>query len=214
MRLRTGQCKACREPSTWFHSAVAEEDSVPRAACAGWSRPPPIWSTMCYRAVPCANGWSRSPGRCAWCSPARPDWLTRILGIVTRALSSALIRRAGLRRGDGAETAIITFIRAAQAQRSISTSISIFSYPMAPTLSSTTSPTSTARRHLRPPSCARLLDTLIVRITRALVHGGALIEEPEHPYLDQGTQLTTGTAPCRGATISYRGGPAGRAQAP
>ena len=42
---------------------------------------------------------------------ARPDWLSRILSVVTRALSSAVIRRAGLRRGDGAETGTITFIQ-------------------------------------------------------------------------------------------------------
>jgi len=30
----------------------------------------------------------------------------------------------------------------------------------------------------------QLLDTLIARITRNLVRGGELIEEPEHPYLD------------------------------
>ena len=44
---------------------------------------------------------------------ALADWLTRVLGIVTRALSSALIRRAGLRRGDGAQTGMITFIQRA-----------------------------------------------------------------------------------------------------
>ena len=41
---------------------------------------------------------------------ARPDWLSRILGVVTRALTSGVLRRAGLRRGDGAETGTITFI--------------------------------------------------------------------------------------------------------
>ena len=41
---------------------------------------------------------------------ARPEWLTRILGIVTRTLSSAVIRRAGLGPGQGAQTGIVTFI--------------------------------------------------------------------------------------------------------
>ncbi len=41
---------------------------------------------------------------------ARPQWLTRVLGIVTRALSSAVIRRAGLGPGQGAQTGIVTFI--------------------------------------------------------------------------------------------------------
>ncbi len=41
---------------------------------------------------------------------SRPEWLTRVLGIVTRALSSAVIRRAGRRPGQGAQTGIVTFI--------------------------------------------------------------------------------------------------------
>ncbi len=41
---------------------------------------------------------------------SRPQWLTRVLGIVTRALSSAVIRRAGLGPGQGAQTGIVTFI--------------------------------------------------------------------------------------------------------
>ena len=35
-----------------------------------------------------------------------------------------------------------------------------------------------------PTELRRLLDTLIARITRTLVRGGELIEEPEHRYLD------------------------------
>ena len=35
-----------------------------------------------------------------------------------------------------------------------------------------------------PTELRQLLDTLIARITRTLVRGGELIEEPEHPYLD------------------------------
>jgi hypothetical protein len=35
-----------------------------------------------------------------------------------------------------------------------------------------------------PTELHELLNTLIARITRTLVRGGVLIEEPEHPYLD------------------------------
>ena len=35
---------------------------------------------------------------------ARPDWLTKVLRIVSRAISSAVIARAGLRRNQGAQT--------------------------------------------------------------------------------------------------------------
>ena len=41
---------------------------------------------------------------------AHPEWLTRVLATVTRALSSAVIGRAGLRRGQGAQTGVITFV--------------------------------------------------------------------------------------------------------
>ena len=42
---------------------------------------------------------------------ARPDLLTRVLGVVTRALSTAAKRRAGLRAGADAETGVVTFIQ-------------------------------------------------------------------------------------------------------
>ncbi len=42
---------------------------------------------------------------------SRPQWLTRVLGIVTRALSGAVNRRAGLGPGRGAQTGIVTFIQ-------------------------------------------------------------------------------------------------------
>ncbi len=35
-----------------------------------------------------------------------------------------------------------------------------------------------------PNELRQLLDTLIARITRTLVRGGVLIEEPEYPFLD------------------------------
>jgi transposase len=40
----------------------------------------------------------------------RPQWLTRVLGVVTRALSRALLKRAGVRHYDGARTGMVTFI--------------------------------------------------------------------------------------------------------
>jgi hypothetical protein len=42
---------------------------------------------------------------------AHPQWLTRVLGIVTRALSGAVVKRARLRRGREAQTGIVTFIQ-------------------------------------------------------------------------------------------------------
>ena len=50
------------------------------------------------------------------CSPrvlfaARPAILTRVLGVVIRAFSTAVIEPAGLNRSSGAETGVVTFIQ-------------------------------------------------------------------------------------------------------
>lgn len=42
---------------------------------------------------------------------ARPDLLTRVLGVVTRALSTTVVKRAGLTRRAGGETGTVTFIQ-------------------------------------------------------------------------------------------------------
>jgi hypothetical protein len=42
---------------------------------------------------------------------ARPQWLTWVLGVVTRALSGALLKRADVRHCEGARTAMVTFIQ-------------------------------------------------------------------------------------------------------
>ena len=42
---------------------------------------------------------------------AQPKWLTRVLGVLTRALSGALLGRAGVRHRNGVRTAMVTFIQ-------------------------------------------------------------------------------------------------------
>ena len=42
---------------------------------------------------------------------ARPEVLTRVLNVVTRAVSSAVLKRAGLSRSAGGETGSVTFIQ-------------------------------------------------------------------------------------------------------
>ena len=42
---------------------------------------------------------------------ARPDVLTRVLNVATRALSTAVLKGAGLSRSAGAQTGIVTFIQ-------------------------------------------------------------------------------------------------------
>ena len=53
-----------------------------------------------------------------------------------------------------------------------------------------------------PTELRQLLDTLIARITRTLVRGGVLIEEPEHPYLD--LEFNSPLDQLSAATVRYR----------
>ena len=42
---------------------------------------------------------------------AQPKWLSRVLDVVTRTLSSGILKRAGVRHSDGARRAMMTFIQ-------------------------------------------------------------------------------------------------------
>ncbi len=53
-----------------------------------------------------------------------------------------------------------------------------------------------------PTELRQLLDTLIARITRTLVRGGVLIEEPEYPYLD--LELNSPLEQLSAASVRYR----------
>jgi len=53
-----------------------------------------------------------------------------------------------------------------------------------------------------PTELRQLLDTLIARITRTLVRGGELIEEPEHPYLDM--EVNSPLEQLSAAAVRYR----------
>ena len=47
---------------------------------------------------------------CGAAPVAQSLWLRRVLGVVTRALSGALLKRAGVRHCEGARTAMVPFI--------------------------------------------------------------------------------------------------------
>ncbi len=53
-----------------------------------------------------------------------------------------------------------------------------------------------------PTELHELLNTLIARITRTLVRGGEVIEEPEHPYLD--LELNSPLHQLSAAAVRYR----------
>ena len=142
---------------------------------------------------------------------ARPDWLSRILGIVTRALSSAVIRSAALCRGQGAQTGTITFVQ----RHGSALNLNVHFHLLVPDGAYTFEHGKPHFHRAPAPSSEqlhRLLDTLITRITRALVRGGVLVEEPDQALPRPGARLATGAAQhCRRA-IPYRRGPPGRSQ--
>ncbi|MCP4035541.1 MAG: transposase [bacterium] len=132
---------------------------------------------------------------------ARPDWLTRVLSVVTRALSSAIIRRAGLRRVDAAQTGVITFIQRAGSALNLNVHFHI----LAPDGAYTFEHAKPRFQRASPPSLTelrQLLDTLIVRTIGALVRGEVLIEEPEYPYLD--LELVSPLDQLSAAAVRYR----------
>jgi hypothetical protein len=114
---------------------------------------------------------------------ARPDLLTRVLGVVTRALSTAVIKRAGLSHSAGAQSGIVTFIQRFGSALNLNVHMHLLVLDGAYTFTD-----DTARFHRAPaPSQAELeglLDTLVRRITRTLVRAGVLVEDPEQPWLD------------------------------
>ena len=114
---------------------------------------------------------------------ARPDLLTPVLGVVTRALSTSVIRRAGLTRRTGGETGVVTFIQ----RFGSALNLNIHLHMLLPDGAYTFGGEQPRFHRARAPTEAHLtdlLDTLIGRITRTLVRSGALVEDPEHPWLD------------------------------
>ena len=100
---------------------------------------------------------------------ARPQWLTRVLGVVTRALSAALLKRAGVRHCEGARTGMVTFIQRFGSKLNLNVHLHILALDGAYTFAH-----GTAHFHRAPApgpdELGALLSTLITRITRTLVH--------------------------------------------
>ena len=56
--------------------------------------------------------WALSfPGPLCLLLAAQPKWLSGVLGVVNRALCTALLKRAGLPRSNGARTGMVTYIQ-------------------------------------------------------------------------------------------------------
>ncbi len=132
---------------------------------------------------------------------ARRDVLTRVLTVVTRALSTAVVKRAGLTRSAGAETGIVTFIQ----RFGSALNLNVHCHLLVPDGAYTFEHDQPHFHRAPAPSpteLRQLLDTLIARITRTLVRGGELIEEPEHPYLD--LELNSPLEQLSAAAVRYR----------
>ena len=114
-RLRHGflrvKCSRAADTSISSHFLVNAGVSARHAAPGAWSRPPRTWSTMCFPQVPIRQWVLSFPWPLRLLFAARPDVLTRVLDVVTRALSTAVIKRAGLSRSAGAQSGIVTFIQ-------------------------------------------------------------------------------------------------------
>lgn len=114
---------------------------------------------------------------------ARPDWLTKVLGIVSRAISSAVIARAGLRRSEGAQTGTITFVQRFGSALNLNVHLHILVPDGAYTFEH-------GKAHFHrapapsPEQLRQLLDTVLARIIGALERGGVLVKEDEQAYFD------------------------------
>lgn len=114
---------------------------------------------------------------------SRPELLTRALGVVTRALSTSVLRRAGLRVQSGAKTGIVTAIQ----RFGSNLGVNIHLHMLAPDGAYSFEQERPRFHRVQAPSheeLPRLLDLLIRRITRTLVRAGVRVAEDEQAYLD------------------------------
>ena len=131
---------------------------------------------------------------------AHPQWLTRVLGIVTRALSGAILKRAGLRRDEGAQTGIVTFIQRFGSKLNLNVHLHLLVLDGAYTFKH-------GKAHFHrapaphPGELEALLSTLIARIMRTLIRAGVLIEDVEQPFLD--LALASPLEQLSGAAVRY-----------
>lgn len=137
---------------------------------------------------------------------ARPELLTRVLAVVTRALSTALAHRAGL-QASVAETGLATFVQRFGSALNLNVHLHILVLDGAYTFDGERPRFHRAAR----PTVSELdclLDTLIRRIMRTLVRSGALVEEHDDEgkqhWLDCDADNHDALRQLQGASIRYR----------
>ena len=131
----------------------------------------------------------------------RPAVLTQVLGIVYRAISTFLIRRAGLRVGTGARTGAITLIQRFGSALNLNPHLHMLfvdgAYAFddkAPRFHRVAAPTQAELQHL--------LHAIATRVTRALERQGLLIRDEENPSLD--LEPADGFEQLLAAAVHYR----------
>ena len=131
----------------------------------------------------------------------RPAVLTQVLGIVYRATSTFLIRRAGLRSGAGARTGAVTLIQRFGSALNLNPHLHMLfvdgAYAFddeAPRFHRVGAPTQAELQ--------RLLHAIATRTTRALESQGLLIRDDETPSLD--LEPDDGFEPLLGAAVHDR----------
>ena len=113
----------------------------------------------------------------------RPQRLSRVLGVVIRALSGALLKRAGVHHCDGPCTGMVTFIQRFSSNSNLTVHLHVLALDGVYSFAH-----GKARFHRagapRPGELEALLTSVITRVTRTLVRAGVLVAEDEQPYLD------------------------------
>ena len=132
---------------------------------------------------------------------ARPELLTRVLGVVTRALSTAVKRRAGIRAGVAAETGVVTFIQRFDSALNLNIHLHMLFVDGVYTFDDERP---RLHRGCAPaqPELQRLLRAIATRVTRALERQGLLIRDDETPSLD--LEPDDGFEQLLGAAVHYR----------
>ena len=131
----------------------------------------------------------------------RPSVLTQILGIVYRAITTFLVRRAGLRVGAGARTGAVTLIQRFASALNLNPHLhmlfvdGVYTFEQErPRFHRGAAPTQ--------PELQRLLRTIATRVTRALERQGLLTRDDETPSLD--LEPADGFEQLLGAAVHYR----------
>ena len=131
----------------------------------------------------------------------RPAVLSQVLGIVYRAISTFLIRRAGLRVGAGARTGAVTLIQRFGSALNLNVHLhmlfvdGVYTFDdERPRLHRGCTPAQTELQ--------RLLHTIAIRVARALEKQGLLLRDDDTPTLD--LEPADGFEQLLGAAVHYR----------